>query len=42
MKNKLMAVAALALFATPLAQAEKIGVAIAQFDDTGLTILAMA
>ncbi|WP_296225066.1 sugar ABC transporter substrate-binding protein [Ralstonia sp. UBA689] len=39
MKTKLMAVAALALFAAPLAHAEKIGVAIAQFDDTGLTIL---
>lgn len=39
MKNKLMAVVAVATLATPLAHAEKIGVAIANFDDAGLTIL---
>ncbi|AKZ26734.1 MULTISPECIES: sugar ABC transporter substrate-binding protein [Ralstonia solanacearum species complex] len=40
MKNTLMAAAAAAaILATPLAHAEKIGVAMALFDDTGLTIL---
>ncbi|AXF20342.1 rhizopine-binding protein [Burkholderia pyrrocinia] len=39
MKTKLMAVAAAAILATPLAHAEKIGVTMASFDDTFLTIL---
>lgn len=39
MKNTLMAAAAAAILATPLAHAETIGVAMALFDDTGLTIL---
>ncbi|BBA41872.1 MULTISPECIES: sugar ABC transporter substrate-binding protein [Burkholderia] len=39
MKTKLMAVAAAAILAAPLAHAEKIGVTMASFDDTFLTIL---
>ncbi|KWF30014.1 sugar ABC transporter substrate-binding protein [Burkholderia pseudomultivorans] len=39
MKTKLIAVAAAAILATPLAHAEKIGVTMASFDDTFLTIL---
>ncbi|MBR8047274.1 rhizopine-binding protein [Burkholderia multivorans] len=39
MKTKLMAVAAAAMLAMPLAHAEKIGVTMASFDDTFLTIL---
>ncbi len=39
MKTKLMAVAAAAILAMPLAHAEKIGVTMASFDDTFLTIL---
>ncbi|MCA8295125.1 sugar ABC transporter substrate-binding protein [Burkholderia sp. AU30198] len=39
MKTKLMAVAAAAILAVPLAHAEKIGVTMASFDDTFLTIL---
>ncbi|MBU9378140.1 sugar ABC transporter substrate-binding protein [Burkholderia multivorans] len=39
MKTKLMAVAAAAMLAVPLAHAEKIGVTMASFDDTFLTIL---
>ncbi|WP_176331088.1 sugar ABC transporter substrate-binding protein [Burkholderia vietnamiensis] len=39
MKTKLMAAAAAAILAMPLAHAEKIGVTMASFDDTFLTIL---
>ncbi|MBU9468214.1 sugar ABC transporter substrate-binding protein [Burkholderia multivorans] len=39
MKTKLMAVAAAAMLTMPLAHAEKIGVTMASFDDTFLTIL---
>ncbi len=39
MKTKLMAVAAAAMLAMPLAHAEKIGVTMASFDDAFLTIL---
>ncbi|KVR44518.1 sugar ABC transporter substrate-binding protein [Burkholderia multivorans] len=39
MKTKLMAVAAAVMLAMPLAHAEKIGVTMASFDDTFLTIL---
>lgn len=39
MKTKLMAAAAAAILAVPLAHAEKIGVTMASFDDTFLTIL---
>lgn len=39
MKTKLMAVAAAAILTMPLAHAEKIGVTMASFDDTFLTIL---
>ncbi|RQS10945.1 sugar ABC transporter substrate-binding protein [Burkholderia sp. Bp9002] len=39
MKTKLMAAAATAILAMPLAHAEKIGVTMASFDDTFLTIL---
>ncbi|MGU7769435.1 sugar ABC transporter substrate-binding protein [Burkholderia sp. MR1-5-21] len=39
MKTKLMAVAAAAILVMPLAHAEKIGVTMASFDDTFLTIL---
>lgn len=39
MKTKLMTVAAAAILAAPLAHAEKIGVTMASFDDTFLTIL---
>lgn len=39
MKNRLLAAVAAALLAAPLAHAQKIGVTMALFDDTGLTIL---
>lgn len=39
MKTKLMAIAAAAVLVSPLAQAAKIGVTMASFDDTFLTIL---
>ncbi len=39
MRNRLLAAMAAALLAMPLAHAQKIGVSMALFDDTGLTIL---